>query len=143
MHNQELEQVDEAKYLGILLHKKLSWKPHVNYITKKANQIRALLQRNIRTCHRDVKAQCYQTYVRPVVEYASAVWDPVGEGNHELRHKLEMVQRKAARFVYNDWRASSSPSEMIKGLKWKEDYMQGYHLCTNTIIRQLIWTRIS
>ena len=30
-----------------------------------------------------------------------------------------MVQRQAARFVYNDWRTTSSPSEMIKKLKWQ------------------------
>ena len=63
--------------------------------------------------------QCYQTYVRPIVEYASSVWDPVGEGNSVLQNKLEMVQRQAARFVYNDWRTTSSPSEMIKNLSGK------------------------
>ena len=26
IHKQKLDQVDEAKYLGILIHKKLSWK---------------------------------------------------------------------------------------------------------------------
>ena len=69
MHNQKLVQVVEAKYLCVLLHKKLSWKSHVNSITKNANQIRGFLQRNIRTCHLDVKAQCYQIYIRPAVEY--------------------------------------------------------------------------
>ena len=33
---------------------------------------KALYQRN-------VKSQCYKTYVRPIVEYASVPWDPVGE----------------------------------------------------------------
>ena len=113
MHNKNLEEVDEAKYLGIIIHKKLSWKPHVNSITKKANQTRAFLQRNLRTCSREVKVQCYKTYVRPIIEYASPAWDPVGEGNKALREKLDMVQRKAARFVFGDWRYTSSPSSMI------------------------------
>ena len=73
MHDQKLDQVDEAKYLGVLLHKKLSWKSHVNAIAKKANQIRVFLQRNIKACHRDVKTSR--------VEYTSTVWDPVGECN--------------------------------------------------------------
>ena len=76
-------------------------------------------ERNVKSCNRDVKAQCYQTYVRPIVEYASSVWDPVGEGNSVLRNKLEMVERLAAQFVYNDWKTTSSPSEMIKKLKWQ------------------------
>ena len=119
MHNIKLDQVNEAKYLGIILHKKLSWNPHVNTICSKANQTLAFLRRNIRECHRDVKIKCYHTYVRPILEYASAVWDPVGEGNQHLRYNIDMVQRKAARFVFNDWRNTSSPSKMIHQLNWK------------------------
>ncbi|MGB1915940.1 MAG: RNA-directed DNA polymerase, partial [Paracoccaceae bacterium] len=36
MHNQILEEVDSAKYLGVHIHKKLSWNTHVNYTAKKA-----------------------------------------------------------------------------------------------------------
>ena len=57
--------------------------------------------------------------MRPILEYASVVWDPVGEGNQSLRYELEMVQRRAARFVSGDWRRTSSPSKMIKDLQWK------------------------
>ena len=69
MHSQKLELVDEAKYLGIIIHKKLSWKPQIDSVVKKANQTRAFLQRNLRTCSQDVKAQCYKTHVRPITEY--------------------------------------------------------------------------
>ena len=31
---------------------------------------------------------------------------------------MEMVQRRAARFVYNDWCQDSSPTSMIHRLKW-------------------------
>ena len=118
IHGKVLESVEAAKYLGVTLQSKLSWKPHVNEITKKANQTRAFLQRNLRGCSKEVKSQCYKTYVRPILEYASAVWDPVGIGNKELRKSIESVQRKAARFVFSDWRFTSSPSNMIAELKW-------------------------
>ena len=45
MHNQVLEVVDSAKYLGIHIHKKLSWNTHINYTVKKANQTRCFIQR--------------------------------------------------------------------------------------------------
>ena len=76
MHNQILDRVDTAKYLEVLLNKKLSWKPQVGAICKKANKTREFLQRNLKGCPRDVKFQCYNTYVRPIVEYASVVWGP-------------------------------------------------------------------
>ena len=34
MHNQKLDHGNEAKYLGVLTHKELSWKSHINYIIK-------------------------------------------------------------------------------------------------------------
>ena len=119
LHDHELEAVDSAKYLGILVHKRLSWKLHVDNVCKRANQTRAFLQRNLKDCPIDIKSQCYNTYVRPKLEFASVVWDPVGEGNDCLRNQIEMVQRRAARFALNDWRQDSSPTEMIERLKWQ------------------------
>ena len=103
MHNNKLDIVETGKYLGVLLNKKLSWKPHVGTICKKANQTRVFLRRNLKDCQPDVKSQCYKTCAPPIVEYASVVWDPVGEGNQHLRYQIEMVQRHAARFVTGDW----------------------------------------
>ena len=76
-------------------------------------------ERNLKDCQRDVKSQCYKTYVHPIVEYASVAWDPVGEGKQQLRHQIEMVQRRAARFVTGDWRTTSSVSAMINTLQWQ------------------------
>ena len=47
------------------------------------------------------------------------VWDPVGEGNQHLRYQIEMVQRRAARFVTGDWRTTSSVTALIKTLQWQ------------------------
>lgn len=38
MHNHKLENVDEAKYLGLTIHKKLSRKPHVSMIIKQESK---------------------------------------------------------------------------------------------------------
>ena len=118
-HSHKIDTVDTGIYLGVLVNKKLSWKPHVDTICKKANQTRAFLQRNLKDCPRDVKSQCYKTYVRPVVEYASVAWDPVGEGNQHLRYQIETVQRRAARFVYGDLGTTSSVTASIKTLQWQ------------------------
>jgi hypothetical protein len=49
----------------------------IGTITKKASNINDLLRSNISTCPSTIKAQCYFTLVRPIVEYASIIWDPV------------------------------------------------------------------
>ena len=40
--------------------------------------------------------------VRPIIEYAASVWDPVD--NKMLADSLEMVQRKAVCWIKNDWK---------------------------------------
>ena len=45
IHSQVLEVVDSSKYLGIHIHKQLSWNTHVGHVVKKANQVRYFLQK--------------------------------------------------------------------------------------------------
>ena len=118
IHNHPLELVDEAKYLGVIIQKRLKWNAHVAMTCKKATQSRIFLQRNLRGCSRSVKDKAYKTYVKPILSYASTVWSPVGDGNQGLRNQLEMVQRKASRFVFADWHWQSSPTYMMNKLNW-------------------------
>ena len=72
IHGKRLKLVEKAKYVA--LSKNLSWKYHVNNITAKANSTRLFLQRNLVKVDRKLKLKCYNTYVRPILEYASSVW---------------------------------------------------------------------
>ena len=110
-----LEEVDTARYLGLNIHRTLSWNHHINTITNKANNTRSFLERNLHHCPRKTKELCFTTLVRPLVEYASIIWDPFTEAN---RRKLEMVQRRAARMVFSDHRRTSSVSSMLQQLQW-------------------------
>ena len=65
-------------------------------------------------CDKDTKLQCYKTFVRPIVEYSSSVWDPIG--NQKLRTQIESVQRKAVRWIFNKRQYDESPSAMITNL---------------------------
>ena len=99
IHGQTLKETSKAKYLGVTIDSKLSWNSHIDAVTKRANQTTAFLRRNLSSCPKDVKAKCYKSIVRPQLEYASTVWDPVTKSNIA---KLESVQRRAARFCCND-----------------------------------------
>ena len=113
IHNEALEEVPTAKYLGISLHQNMKWNHHVNQLSTKANSTRAFLQRNIRSCPRHIKIMCYKTLLRPVLEYGCEVWDP---STQMLRQRLEMVQRRYVRFIFNDFKNSSSVSDMLHKL---------------------------
>ena len=116
IHEKALRTVDEAKYLGVTLHHNLSWKPHIHNICKKSNSTLGFLQRNLRRCPPNIKEQAYKTYVRPTLEYSSSVWDP---HTKELISDIEMIQRRAARFVMADYNQRSSVAQMLHNLHWQ------------------------
>ena len=76
IHGETLETVESTKYLGVHMQKNLNWNTHVNAIAKKANNTCSFLYRNLRKCPKETKELAYRTLVRPIVEYASPVWDP-------------------------------------------------------------------
>ena len=53
--------------------------------------------------------------VRPQLEYASESWNPY---NTNTVNRLEQVQRAAARFVYRDYRRTTSVTSLINTLGW-------------------------
>ena len=115
IHNSNIKSVSDAKYLGVTINSKLNWTSHINNITKKAHGTRAFLQRNLYSAPHAVKKNAYKTFVRPSVEFCSTVWSP---HTKKLKEKLESVQRKAARFVFNDFSRQSSVTNMLERLSW-------------------------
>ena len=102
-------------YLGVLIHKSLSWSPHISNVVNKASRTLNFLKRNLNKCSKQVKESAYLTMVRPQLEYASAVWDPYHVGDIP---ELEKVQRRAVCWVLNDYGRFSSVSLMLDQLKW-------------------------
>jgi hypothetical protein len=117
IHGQQLETVEKAKYLGVTLRKDLSWNAHITNICAKASNTRFFLQRNLAKSDSETRLKCYKIFVRPILEYASTVWDPVG--NETLSSKIEMVQRKCLRWTFNSWRQIASPTALRMSAKLK------------------------
>ena len=116
IHGTTLNTVNDGKYLGVTIQGSFSWKNHVNNITKKANNTLGFLRRNLRKCPAKIKEQAFTTYVRPTLEFASSVWDPHSK---DLVNRIDMVQRRAARFVKADYDQRHSVTKMLQDLQWK------------------------
>ena len=94
----------------------ISFSKHIDNICKKANITLGLIRRNTYYCQRYVKIDAYNTYVRPLLDYAAFVWSPHTATN---TGKLESIQRRAARYMMSDHERFSSVSNMISVLNWK------------------------
>ena len=74
------------------------------------------MKRNLSKSPEFVKKNCYTTLVRPKLEYACAIWDP-----HCKNHKeeLEKVQKRAARFVTNNYKMETGNSKLnLDKVEW-------------------------
>ncbi|KXJ28647.1 RNA-directed DNA polymerase from mobile element jockey [Exaiptasia diaphana] len=109
----KLSPVTNHPYLGVSLSSDLKWNTHVNNIVAKANKSLGFVKRNLYSCTERTKRTAYVSIVRPTLEYATAVWDPYRQ---EQIDAIEAVQRRAARFIKNDYNRSSSVTEMLKCL---------------------------
>ena len=68
---------------------------------------------------RKVREFAYRALVRPQLEYTGSVWSPYTQQNI---NKIEMIQRRAARWVNHDFSSYSSVSSMISQLGWRTLY---------------------
>ena len=116
MLGETLAQVHEHTYLGVTISDDLTWKSHYRRIVNKANKVLGILQRNVYQCSSDTKGKAYKALVQPHLEYASAVTDPYQAKYIQM---LDKVQRRAARFVVNDFRRKSSVTGMLRQLEWE------------------------
>ena len=112
-----LENVESIKYLGVTITSDLRWNTHVSNVCTKANRTLGFLRRNLYSCPQEVKEAAYKGLVRPVLDYGSSVWDPPGV---VLQEELESVQKRAARFVTDNYSYETGSMTGILGqLKWE------------------------
>ncbi len=120
MKGQELSNVDQNPYLGVILTHDLKWTHHIDHITTRGNRMLGFLRHNLRRCPKELKSKVYSTLVWPTLEYASPVWDPHERTNID---KLEKVQRSAARVVFDKPHKRTAENQesvtaLINDLEW-------------------------
>ena len=88
--NNVIERVNSFKLLGVWIQDNLEWSTHIEEITKKANK-RLFYLRECRRANLPIKVglTCYETKIRPVLEYAAAIWGGLPQ---YLNEEIENIQ---------------------------------------------------
>ena len=99
-----------------MITSELGWSTHIDIISNKANSTLGFLRRNLKYCPRRLNETAYMSLVWSKLEYCASIWDP-----HLVKDidKIERVNRRAARFVSNDYRWRSSVTSMLQDLEWR------------------------
>ena len=100
LHGQILETVSLAKYLGFIKTSDIRRNNHITNISSEANRSLGFLRRNLQ--------------VPPIkIKTKTTVWDLYTQTQID---KLEIIQRRAARYVLHGHHNVSSVTDMIRAL---------------------------
>ena len=117
IHGKVLKEVKNTKYLGVHLSSDLKWNCHIDQITSRANRALGFVKRNLRVKSRTLE-RAYLSLVRPQIEYCSSIWDPRKGTESNSNYKIEMVQRRAARWALSNYDPKASVTDMLTNLGW-------------------------
>ena len=84
------------KYLGILLDEHLSWKPHINELTKKLRRSNSMLSKIRHYVDKNTIRSLYFSTFSPHINYCCQIWGQ--KGNYHLNRILSL-QRSALRII--------------------------------------------
>ena len=89
-----LSRVSQVKFLGTIIDDKLTWKPHIDYISKKLSKAIAIMYRLKAYVTQETLCSLYYSLVYPYLTYCNVVW-----GNTFKTHLKPLIslQRKAVR----------------------------------------------
>ena len=98
MNGHKLDISSSFTQLGLSASSNLTWKPHINSITKHAPQKLGFLSRACGYFSPSQLLTIYKSQIRPSLEYCSHVW---GGAPKSSLHLLDRVQSKAIRLINN------------------------------------------
>ena len=128
---QKIVRLSEVRDLGILLDDDLRFKHHISQITTKAYQRIAVIFRGFCTRNETFLMRAYKTYIRPILEYCTQIWNPYLIGEIV---EIEKVQKYFTKRLpgmktlnYND-RLQRLKLEILELRRLKADLMMYYKI---------------
>ena len=102
-----LEKVTHSKFLGVIIDNKLSWKVHVDNISKKKSRNIGILNRLKTQLPSSALLTLYSSLTLPYLNYGLLAW---GNAHQNILDKLLLLQKRAVRIISQaDFRAHTNP----------------------------------
>ena len=114
LRKESIEQVSTIKFLGVIVHEHLSWKPHTDYILQKLRISYGVVKKASPFLNTTAIQMLYYSMIQSHLSYCITTWC---NGNKSTLLKLQRVANKFIRLIYNlDYRASVKEVMQMNGL---------------------------
>ena len=115
--NDQISRVVKFKSLGLTIDENLTWKCHIDDITKTVSSGIGALKRMRDFISDETAIQVYKSLVEPYFSYCAPVWDGLGK---KLSEKLQKLQNRAARVITHLMTSYDiSSCSLLDELKWE------------------------
>ncbi len=101
INNVDIIAVQSIKDLGVYVSEDLLWHEHILVTTKKASRVANVILHSFKSRNLDLYMKAFDTYVLPILDYCSFVWNPTLCQDIDL---IENVQKCFTRRVF--WKCS-------------------------------------
>ncbi|KAF8354472.1 hypothetical protein PRIPAC_96095, partial [Pristionchus pacificus] len=117
IESSSLDQKEQVKDLGFLIQKNLKFSLHCDFIANKAKTACHIILRALRTKNKDVLMKAFSIYIRPILESASAVFNPYQCKDKKVLEKVQnyFTRRLFMRCYNHTW--ADMPSAQIRNDK--------------------------
>lgn len=113
---ENIDSVNELKYLGVVVDNKLNLKSHINFICKKLAKKVGLFRRIRKRITPLCAVHIYNVMIKPHFEYCSSIFLTC---NDDMIYRLQKLQNKAMRTIL--WCSRyTSKREMLNALEWMD-----------------------
>ena len=110
----QVENVDQSKYLGVIIDRSLSWEEHINILRTKVSRAIGFLKYARKFLPQNTLSKMYRGIVEPHFRYCCSVWGCCGATKLLTLQKL---QNRAARIVTKS-KFDTPAMELIHNLNW-------------------------
>ena len=114
MQGRTIKRVKKAKYLGIVIDNKLTWKDHTDHVSLKIKRNLGIMKRVRNDIPKESLIAGYRTMVEPYLRNCNNTWGKCGA---TLTGKLQTLQNRVARIITNTTYDTDN-AELLRQLNW-------------------------
>ena len=107
IENIHIKSEHETKFLSVFIDENLSWKQHINIVSRKISKSIGILYKSGDLIRKQCLKQLYFSLIHNYVNYANIAWESISKSKLE---RVYSCQKHATRIIYHKyWYTHASP----------------------------------